>query len=157
MTTFSLSPLLVIARKRAVFALRAEFSSLSFPKEKVTKKKGNLRACALKNPLIVQSCYAQSKMSCSPLLPLRVVLRRPSDGENCTKREEKSRGDHWSPAPTAGVAVRGDFDHRNPHFAVTPTVGVKMDSDHQNSFSRQTPAAGVTIGIHFHGNTHRRC
>ena len=40
----------VIARKRAVFALRAEFSSLSFPKEKGTKKKGNLRACALKNP-----------------------------------------------------------------------------------------------------------
>ena len=40
----------VIARKRAVFALRAEFSSLSFPKEKRTKKKGNLRACALKNP-----------------------------------------------------------------------------------------------------------
>ena len=40
----------VIARKRAVFALRAEFSSLSFPKEKGTKKKENLRACALKNP-----------------------------------------------------------------------------------------------------------
>ena len=31
-------------------ALRAEFSSLSFPKEKETKKKENLRACALKNP-----------------------------------------------------------------------------------------------------------
>ena len=38
----SLSPYssFVIARKRA------EFSSLSFPKEKGTKKKGNLRACA---------------------------------------------------------------------------------------------------------------
>ena len=44
----SLSPYssFVIARKRAVFALRAEFLFLSFPKEKGTKKKGNLRACA---------------------------------------------------------------------------------------------------------------
>ena len=48
-TTF-LPPPFVIARKRAVFALRAEFSSLSFPKEKGTKKKGNSRAYALKNP-----------------------------------------------------------------------------------------------------------
>ena len=40
----------VTARLRAVFALRAEFSSLSFPKEKGTKKKSDLRACALKNP-----------------------------------------------------------------------------------------------------------
>ena len=39
-----------IARKRAVSALRAEFLFLSFPKEKGTKKKGNLRACALKDP-----------------------------------------------------------------------------------------------------------
>ena len=31
-------------------ALRAEFSSLSFPKEKETEKKGNLRACTLKDP-----------------------------------------------------------------------------------------------------------
>ena len=51
----------------------------------------------------------------------------------------------------ASIAAKSDFDHRNPHFAVTPTVGVKMNSDHQNSFSRQTPAAGVTTGIHFHG------
>ena len=89
MTTFSLSPLLVIARKRAVFALRAEFSSLSFPKEKVTKKKGNLRACALKNPLIVQSCYAQSKTSCLSLQQLQIALCRPLGWANCTKREEK--------------------------------------------------------------------
>ncbi len=40
-------------------ALRAEFLFLSFPKEKETKKKGNLRAAPLKIPLIVQSCYAQ--------------------------------------------------------------------------------------------------
>ena len=48
----SLSPYssFVIARKRAVLALRAEFLFLSFPKEKGTKKKGNLRACALKDP-----------------------------------------------------------------------------------------------------------
>ena len=46
----SLYPSPVIARKRAVFALRAEFLFLSFPKEKETKKKGNLRACALKDP-----------------------------------------------------------------------------------------------------------
>ena len=64
----------VIARKRAVFALRAEFSSLSFPKEKRTKKKGNLRACALKNPPIVQSFCAQSKTVCLSLLLLQVAL-----------------------------------------------------------------------------------
>ena len=41
-----------IARKRAVFAfaLRAEFLFLSFPKEKETKKKENLRAAPLKIP-----------------------------------------------------------------------------------------------------------
>ena len=64
-----------IARKRVVFALRAEFLFLSFPKEKGTKKKGNLRAFALKNPLIVQSCYAQSKTACLPLPQLQVALR----------------------------------------------------------------------------------
>ena len=37
----SLYPSPVIARKRAVFALRAEFLFLSFPKEKETKKKGD--------------------------------------------------------------------------------------------------------------------
>ena len=85
----SLYPSPVIARKRVVFALRAEFLFLSFPKEKETKKKGNLRACALKNPLIVQSCYAQSKMSCLSSPQLQIALRRPSGGKNCTKREEK--------------------------------------------------------------------
>ena len=97
----SLSPYssFVIARKRAVFALRAEFLFLSFPKEKGTKKKGNLRACALKNPLIVQSFCAQSKTSCLPFsqlqVPLRrtlsrfVALRRASRGEICTRWKEK--------------------------------------------------------------------
>ena len=46
----SLYPSFALARKRAVFALRAEFSSLSFPKEKETKKKENLRAAPLKIP-----------------------------------------------------------------------------------------------------------
>ena len=64
----------VTARLRAVFALRAEFSSLSFPKEKGTKKKGNLKACAIKNPLIVQSCDAQSRTVCLTFPPLRVAL-----------------------------------------------------------------------------------
>ena len=85
MTTFSLYPSLVIARKRAVFALRAEFLFLSFPKEKGTKKKGNLRACALKNPLIVQSCYAQSKTSCLSLQQLQVALYA---GELCEAGRE---------------------------------------------------------------------
>ena len=64
-----------ITRKRAVFALRAEFLFLSFSKEKGTKKKGNLRAAPLKIPLIVQSWYAQSKTACLPLSTLRVALR----------------------------------------------------------------------------------
>ena len=64
-----------IARKRAVSALRAELLFLSFPKEKGTKKKGNLRACALKDPLIVQSRCAQSKTECSLFSQLRVALR----------------------------------------------------------------------------------
>ena len=85
----SLYPSPVIARKRAVFALRAEFLFLSFPKEKETKKKGSLRAQALKDPLIVQSWCAQSRMPYSPLLSLRVALRCPLGGRNCTKREKK--------------------------------------------------------------------
>ena len=64
-----------IARKRAVFALRAEFLFLSFSKEKGTKKKGNLRAAPLKIPLIVQNCYAQSKTLCFPFSQLQVALR----------------------------------------------------------------------------------
>ena len=91
----SLSPYssFVIDRKRVVLLF------LSFPKEKVTKKKGNLRACALKNPLIVQSFCAQSKTSCLPFsqlqVPLRrtlsrfVALRRASRGEICTRWKEK--------------------------------------------------------------------
>ena len=68
-------PSLSIARKRAVFALRAEFLFLSFSKEKGTKKKGNLRAAPLKIPLIVQSWYAQSKTLCFPFSQLQVALR----------------------------------------------------------------------------------
>ena len=51
----------VIARKRAVFALRAEFSSLSFPKEKESKKKGNLRAAPLKIPLLYRAVMLNQK------------------------------------------------------------------------------------------------
>ena len=85
----ALCSFIVIIQKRAVFALRAEFSSLSFPKEKGTKKKENLRACVPKNPLIVQSCYAQSKTSCLSSPQLRVALRHLSGEKNCMKREEK--------------------------------------------------------------------
>ena len=73
-----------------VFSLRAEYLSF-LPKRKIPKK-SDLRACALKNPLIVQSCYAQSKMSCSPLLPLRVALCRPSGEKNCTKQKKRKVG-----------------------------------------------------------------
>ena len=69
-------PSFAIARKRAVFALRAEFLFLSFSKEKGTKKKGNLRAAPLKIPLIVQNCYAQSKTLCFPFSQLQVALSR---------------------------------------------------------------------------------
>ena len=48
-------------------ALRAEFSSLSLPKEKEIEKKENLRGCALKDPPIVRICHAQSKAVCLPL------------------------------------------------------------------------------------------
>ena len=85
----ALCSFIAIARKRAVFALRAEFLFLSFPKEKGTKKKGSLRAQALKDPLIVQSCYAQSKTSCLSSPQLQIALCRPLGWENCTKREEK--------------------------------------------------------------------
>ena len=74
-----------------MFALRAEFLFLSFPKEKETKKKGNLRACALKNSPIVQTCYAQSKTTCLFSPQLRDALRRLSGGETCTKQETKER------------------------------------------------------------------
>ena len=106
----------VIARKRAVFALRAEFSSLSFPKEKETKKKENLRAAPLKIPLIVQSCHAQSKTVCLLLPQLRVALRYPSGEKNCTKREEKVGATIGRPRLRRAFAV-------------------KMNSDGQNSFS----------------------
>ena len=42
-------------------ALRAEFSSLSFPKEKESKKKGNLRAAPLKIPLLYRAVMLNQK------------------------------------------------------------------------------------------------
>ena len=44
---------------------------LFLQKRKSTKKKENLRAYALKNPLIVQTCYAQSKTVCAQLPQLQ--------------------------------------------------------------------------------------
>ena len=78
MTTFSLYPSPVIARKREVFALRAEFSSLSFPKEKGTKKKGNLRACALKNPPDCTDLLCSIK---SVMFPVFAITGRALYGE----------------------------------------------------------------------------
>ena len=109
----SLYPSPVIARKRAVFALRAEFLFLSFPKEKETKKKGNLRACALKNPLIVQSCYAQSKTSCLSLQQLQIALRCPLGGRNCTKKEEKVGATIGRPPLRGALPRRLHSDGRN--------------------------------------------
>ena len=117
----SLYPSPVIARKRAVFALRAEFLFLSFPKEKETKKKGNLRACALKNPLIVQSCYAQSKTSCLSSPQLQIALRCPSlpfGREKLYEAGGKSRGDHQSPAPAASIAAKIAFRWSECNFAL---------------------------------------
>ena len=144
MTTFSLYTSFFIARKREVFALRAELLFLSFPKEKVTKKKGYLRAYALKNPPIVQICYAQSRTACLFSSKLRVALRRASSPFGSEKLYEaektKSRGDHRSPAPTAGVAVKRDSDGRNP-FSHYPCY-VELTS----STTEPSPRYTVTFG-----------
>ena len=123
-----------------MFALRAEFLFLSFPKEKETKKKGNLRACALKNPLIVQSCYAQSK---NAIFPVTVVTGRassPFGREKLYEAGRKSRGNHRLPAPTAGVAVKRDSAGRNP-FSHYPCYG-KLTS----STTEPSPRFTVTFG-----------
>ena len=124
--TFSLYPRLVIARKRAVFALRAEFLFLSFPKEKETKKKGNLRACALKNPPIAQNCYAQSKRIGLPLSQLRVALCRALSCFVALRRAlrgnlyEAGRKKQGRPlvAPAAGIAAKYEFRWSEFDFAL---------------------------------------
>ena len=83
--------LLLLSPQTGYVALRAEFSSLSFPKEKETKKKENLRAAPLKIPLIVQSCYAQSRTGCLLSPQLRVALRHPFGQKIVRSRKKKQR------------------------------------------------------------------
>ena len=168
----SLSPYssFVIARKRAVLALRAEFLFLSFPKEKGTKKKGNLRACALKNPLIVQSFCAQSKTSCLPFsqlqVPLRrtlsrfVALRRASRGEICTKRKKRrvcTNITSSAPKPSAldrrsqcnlnreSQCIEGKALLRIKILCQHNKSRAKSNSDHQNSYFAAILAVGAAM------------
>ena len=93
----------VIARKRAVFALRAEFSSLSFPKEKGTKKKGNLRACALKNPPHCTELLRSIKNGMFVVAAITGCPSSPFGREKLYEAGRKSRGDHRSPAEFAPI------------------------------------------------------
>ena len=70
-------------------------------KRKRNQKERELRACALKNPLIVQSFCAQSKTSCLPFsqlqVPLRRTLSRFARGNLYeVERKTKCRGNHRS-------------------------------------------------------------
>ena len=90
----ALCSFIAIARKRAVFALRAEFSSLSFPKEKETEKKGDLRACALKNP---PHCTERLRSIKNGMFVVAAITGRTSSpfvalrARNCTKQEEETK------------------------------------------------------------------
>ena len=132
MTTFSLYTPFFIARKREVFALRAEFSSLSFPKEKGTKKKENLRAYALKNPPIVQICYAQSRTACLSSPQLRVALRRPLGRKNCTKQKRTNRicNDITSSAHEPSPRGEGEPRQRWMRCAHAEGVGVCVTANY---------------------------
>ena len=93
---------------QTVSALRAEFLFLSFSKEKETKKKGNLRACALKNP---PDCTELLRSIKNEMFVFAAITGRASRDEivrsgkrlsekfRCTK----SRGDQWSPAEFAPI------------------------------------------------------
>ena len=92
----SLYPSPVIARKRAVFALRAEFLFLSFPKEKETKKKGNLRAFALKNPPDCTELLRSIKNGVFVVAGITGRASSPFGREKLYEAGRKSRGDHRS-------------------------------------------------------------
>ena len=110
----------VIARKRAVFALRAEFSSLSFPKEKETKKKENLRACALKNP---PHC---TELSCSiknGMFVVTAITGRASRDEIYEARKERQeKKEMWvrpSVARRACTDITSSAQEPSPRYTVT--------------------------------------
>ena len=84
----------VTARLRAVFALRAEFSSLSFPKEKGTKKKSDLRACALKNPPHCTELLRSIKNGMFVVAAITGRTSSPLRARNCTKQEEETKSLH---------------------------------------------------------------
>ena len=160
-------------------ALRAEFLFLSLPKEKETKKKGNLRAAPLKIPLIVQSCHAQSKTVCLLSPQLRVALR----AMKYTKQEKKEMWVRPSVAHRACTDITSSAQEPSPrytvtfgqvgkaslrikilrqhnkgkaksNFAVILTVGAKLHFDHRNA----SFAAILTVGAKFvfRGNARRR-
>ena len=75
--------------KRVVFALRAEFLFLSFPKEKETKKKENLRAAPLKIlPLYRVVTLNQEQRACL-FSQLRVALCASDVTHRCAKCDNK--------------------------------------------------------------------
>ena len=115
-----LYPSFAIARKRTVFALRAEFSSLSFPKEKGTKKKENLRACALKNP---PDC---TDLLCSIKNGMLIVAARFDFALPMLCQHNKCK-------------AKSNSDHRNSYFAGTLAAGATIGrppSLHQHNAER---------------------
>ena len=110
-----------IARKRVVFALRAEFLFLSFPKEKGTKKKGNLRACALNPPHCTDLiCSIKNGMCSIAAITVRTIRSLPLGGK-------------------AWVRIKALCQHNagKSNFCRHNTDSVKLNSDHPNSISRQ--------------------
>ena len=116
-----------------MFALRAELLFLLFPKEKGTKKKENLRAYALKNPLDCTELLRSIKNIMFVFAAITgrafVTLRRPSGWESCTKREEKVGATIGRPRLRRAFAV-------------------KMNSDGQNSFSHYLCYVELTSSAH---------
>ena len=105
-----------IARKRAVF------SSLSFPKEKVTKKKENLRACALKNP---SDCTGLLRSIKNGMLVFAVIAGRASHDEIVRNGNKNKKWGRLSVVRPCG--------ERLPRLR--RAVAVKLNSDGRNSIS----------------------
>ena len=97
-------PSFAIARKRAVFALRAEFLFLSFSKEKGTKKKGNLRACALKNP---PHCTELLRSIKNVMFPVFAITGRASRDEIVRSGKNKKNLQRYNVERTQAFPLRG--------------------------------------------------
>ena len=94
------------------------------------QKERKFKGCVLKNPSHCTELLCSIK---NDRIVFAEITGRALRNEIVRNRKRTtSRGDRWSPAPTAGVAVKRNFDDRNP-FSHYPCYAELTSSAHEPS------------------------